>query len=202
MGICYIVGAGDFNSPITPRNDDFVIAADGGYDSLMSYGIKADLLIGDLDSVRSVPSGIEVLQHPVEKNETDMYLAYREGVRRGFKDFVILGGSGGRSDHTFANYCLLFNIKNEGNNAILADKNVRTRIIKNEILTLNASKGNTFSMFAFSSDALGVSIRGAKYETNNITLKTDFPLGVSNSFLDTPLTVEVKDGALLLIYEI
>ena len=34
MGICYIVGAGDFTSEFSPSDNDLVIAADGGYDHL------------------------------------------------------------------------------------------------------------------------------------------------------------------------
>ena len=42
MGICYLVGAGDFPYPFSPSGDDFVIAADGGFDSLKSHGIRCE----------------------------------------------------------------------------------------------------------------------------------------------------------------
>ena len=78
MGICYIVGAGAFWGDFTPSEDDLVIAADGGLDTLRSIDIRVDLAVGDFDSARSVPDGIETVRFKVEKDETDMHLAYLE----------------------------------------------------------------------------------------------------------------------------
>ena len=72
--VCYIVGAGDFSERITPRAYDTVIAADGGYESLMRIGVRPDLLIGDLDSLGYEPNDVEILRYPVEKDETDTAL--------------------------------------------------------------------------------------------------------------------------------
>ncbi len=200
MGICYIAGAGDFKNTFAPCSDDLVIAADGGYDSLIGIGIRPGLLIGDLDSIKAAPSGCELIRHPKEKDETDMHLAYLEGVKRGYRDFVILGGCGGRQDHTFANYCLLSYIKEHGHNAVIADGQVRIHAVKNEKIRIFSREGATFSVFAFG-DALGVSVRGAKYEAENIRLDMSFPLGVSNSFLHTGAEIEVCSGMLLVISE-
>ena len=104
---CYIVGAGEFYGELNLSDGDIVIAADGGYDTLRELGVTPDLLVGDMDSVKAVPTDIEKLRVPVEKDETDTYLCYLEGVRRGYSNFVILGGVGGREDHTFANFSLL-----------------------------------------------------------------------------------------------
>ena len=43
-GICYIVGAGEPFLPIFPKENDYVIAADGGYERLAEAGIRTDLL--------------------------------------------------------------------------------------------------------------------------------------------------------------
>ena len=51
MGDCYIIGAGDFcENALDVKDDDFVIAADGGYRYLDKIGIKPDLYMGDFDS--------------------------------------------------------------------------------------------------------------------------------------------------------
>ena len=202
MGACYIVGAGDFSSPFTPCDDDLVIAADGGYDHLERFGIRCDILLGDLDSIKSTPEKIKTVRFPVRKDETDAYLAYREGAKLGYKIFYIYGGTGGREDHTFANYCLLLYIKEQGNSGFLISDKARVSVVKNESVTVMGASGKHLSVFPFGKDAQGVTIKGAEYECENITLKSDFPLAVSNIFKDFPVNIEVKDGALLIMEEI
>lgn len=201
MGVCYIVGAGDFSLPFTPEDDDLVIAADGGYDHLEHFGIRCDILLGDLDSIKSAPKKIKTVRFPVRKDETDTYLAYREGAKLGYKTFYIYGGTGGREDHTFANYCLLLHIKEQGNSGFLISDKARVSIVKNENVTVIGAFGKHLSLFPFGRDAHGVTIKGAEYECENITLKSDFPLAVSNIFKDSPVNIEVKDGSLLLMEE-
>ena len=202
MGICYIVGAGDFNTPFSPSENDLVIAADGGFDHLKKFGIRCDLLLGDLDSISEAPGNIKTLKFPVRKDETDAYLAYREGAKRGYREFHIYGGTGGREDHTFANYCLLLYIKEAGGCDFLISDKARVSVIKNETVTLSGRAGKHLSLFPFGSDADKVTVRGAEYECENVRLKTNFPLAVSNIFKDSPVDIEVKSGALLIMEEI
>ena len=227
MGACYIVGAGDFHGSFTPEDGDLVIAADGGYLELKKRGIRCDILLGDMDSlselgespeslglVKSASTSFgtcerakssehtpEILKFKVEKDETDTHLAYVEGARRGYKTFYIYGGTGGREDHTFANYSLLLYGKNRGNSITLVGKSREFFVIKNESISLIRERGKDLSVFAFGGAAHGVTVKGAKYEAENVTLTSDFPLGVSNSFLDGEVTVSVADGALLLMVE-
>lgn len=202
MGVCYIVGAGDFNTPFLPSSDDLVIAADGGYDHLKKYKIRCDLMLGDLDSVKDPPKDVDTLKFPVRKDETDAYLAYREGARRGYETFYIYGGTGGREDHTFANYCLLLYIKEHGGNGFLVSERSRVSVLKNESVTLVGKCGKHLSLFPLGAMAHGVSIKGAEYECENISLYPNFPLAVSNIFSSFPVFIEVRDGALLVMEEI
>ncbi len=202
MSTCYIVGAGEFYGTFTPDTDDLVIAADGGYSSLLARDIRCDLLIGDMDSISSLPSEVETMRHKVEKDETDMHLAYLEGERRGYSDFAIYGGVGGRPDHTFANYCLLAHIRQHGGRAKLYDKMSVAYAVANECVKLSATEGKTVSIFAFGGEARGVSVRGLYYTLENGILTPDFPLGVSNHTVGKEAEIEVKDGILLVIEEI
>ncbi len=202
MKTCYIVGAGDFELCFTPGCDDLVIAADGGYSSLRKKGIRCDLLVGDMDSISEVASGVELIKFPVEKDETDMYLSYLEGLRRGYEMFEIYGGTGGRSDHTFANYCLLLSIKNNGGNAALYSDTEVAYVLKNERVRVSGIPQKKLSVFAIGGAAVGVNIKGLYYELSDGTLTPDFPLGVSNSFVTDTAEIEVKNGAVLVIQEI
>ena len=201
MAICYIVGAGDFTTHFTPTESDLVIAADGGYDALKNAGIRCDLLIGDLDSINEVPTGVEIIRHPVMKDETDMMLAYLEGAERGYCDFEIHGATGGRADHTFANYSLLLYMSERGHRgSILCDTGI-TMLLKNGSIEVSGESSKHFSAFAFGAPAHGVTIKGLEYECEDVTLTPDFPLAVSNRFIGKVGKVEVKSGALLLMIE-
>ncbi|MBO5101426.1 MAG: hypothetical protein J6C39_02740, partial [Clostridia bacterium] len=57
------------------------------------------------------------------------------------------------------------------------------------------------SVFALGGNAEGVTVRGAEYEAENITLTPGYPLGASNRFVGEPVFVSVERGALLIITE-
>ena len=202
MSTCYIVGAGDFYGELTPSKGDLVIAADGGYDALLARGIRCDLLVGDMDSIREGGSATDTLLYPVEKDDTDTALAYLEGVRRGYTDFRLYGCTGGRCDHTFANYALLAHMRECGHTATLVDNGFEIFAIRNEKISIKRRTGATLSVFAFGKEARGVTLTGVKYPLKNYTLTPSVALGVSNKFEGDVATVEVCDGTLLVMAEI
>ena len=203
MGICYIVGAGELSEELRVNEGDLVIAADGGFDHLKRMKIKPDVLIGDFDSISELPCGIEAVRYPVEKDETDAFLAYKLGAERGYREFVVLGGTGGRIDHTLANYSLMFYAKSENRSLTVIGSGTKAYAAVNEKKILIGKKGKGVSIFAFGGSASSVSIKGLKYEAEGITLKPEFPLGVSNSHTEVgEACVSVGDGALLIIEEL
>ena len=202
MGICYLVGAGDFYGHISVEDDDIIIAADGGYDNLVRRGITPDILIGDFDSIKSfIPDDIRTVRYPREKDETDMFLSYEAGVKFGYTEFVMLGATGGRLDHTFANISLLLYAKKKGHNITIIDGRGMLLCIKDEAISLAGNSGAKLSIFALGGVATGVSILGTKYEVEDVKLTPDFPLGVSNEFKEESARISVKNGALLIIAE-
>ena len=201
MNTCYIVGAGDFDCTFTPDKDDLVIAADGGYDALISHGIRPGLLVGDLDSIKAPGENIERIVFPEEKDETDMHLAYLEGARRGYKKFKIYGGTGGRLDHTLANISLLLYAAERGHKMSLIDKLSSSIVIKNGEARLTGDVGKQISVFAMGGEARGVDIVGLYYEAHGATLTPSFSLGVSNHFIGKEARISVNDGALLVMCE-
>lgn len=197
-GKCILVGAGDLPHPPTVRPDDFVIAADGGYSALAAFGICPDLLVGDFDSLDAPPEGVRVLRHPTHKDETDMYLSYLAGAERGYADFEIYGGTGGRADHTFANIQTLWRIEREGRHAVLFGDGYTARVVEDGSAVLHGTPGDGLSVFALS-PASGVTLTGTEYTLTDAPLSPSVPLGVSNRFCDTEVSVRVGHGALLLI---
>lgn len=203
-GICYIVGAGEGFLEFSKQEGDLVISADGGYLTLEKMGILPDVHLGDFDSLKPetpIPDTVRILRHPTRKDDTDTALAVKYGMEQGYTEFVILGGTGGRSDHTFANYQLLLGARKKGAHLLLVGEKDIAQCLFCEAVTLCGEEGKTFSVFAFGSDAQGVDILGASYDLQGGTLTADNPLGVSNAFLGSPVQLSVRDGALLVIQE-
>ena len=90
-----------------PAENDFVIAADAGLRYLEQDEILADLVIGDFDTLKEIPTGANVVRLSCEKDDTDILAAVREGIKAGYAEFHIYGGTGGRIDHTLANLQVL-----------------------------------------------------------------------------------------------
>ena len=202
-GVCYIVGAGELFGSFEASPSDIILAADGGLDHLAALGKTPDAVIGDMDSIGALPDNLPSVRYPVRKDYTDSYLAYQYGRQKGYTKFVIFGGTGGREDHTFANYCLLIDAKMHGDDIILMGENTKTYALANEKKIIRGNPGATVSVFAFGAAARGVSIRGLTYEAENVTLSPEFPLGVSNSFSDTGTgEIEVREGSLLVMEQI
>ncbi len=196
---CYIIGAGDFfGLTRRPREGDFVIAADGGYRYCLAEKLKIDLLLGDFDSLAQVPQVENIERFPVEKDDTDTMLALKKGLAMGYRSFRIFGGTGGRLDHTLANLQALLYLAERGAVGWLYDKNFVYSTIKNESVTLRGKNDAVFSVFAMNGPVRGLSIRGAKYCVEYALLQPDFPLGVSNHFLDEEVQITVKDGVVII----
>ena len=202
MKKCIIIGAGDFTLSECICKEDFVIAADGGYDHAKTTGLEPNLFVGDMDSLTTpLPENIEKITFPERKDYTDMHLSYLEGRARGYENFEIYGGTGGRGDHTFANISLLLKIARDGCRGRMISENEVYTVIENGKLNLTGTCGKYISVFALGGEAQGVSLRGLDYEVESITLTPDFPLGVSNKFTSREAEISVNDGALLVIYE-
>ena len=84
--ICYIFGAGERSGcEISLSPEDFVIAADGGFDYLNDLGLRADVVLGDFDSVLSYELPSDSIRFPREKDDTDMMLAVKLGLEKGYR---------------------------------------------------------------------------------------------------------------------
>lgn len=198
---CVIFCAGEREkTAFRPDGDDFVICCDAGYSAAAELGITPDLIMGDFDSCHDpLPSGVEVMRFPVEKDDTDSMLAVREGLKRGFRDFVLLFSLGGRLDHTVANIQTLAFLRQHGADGLLVGPRDTVRLLENGSLTLGRDTGRTFSIFAFGGTARGVTLTGMQYPLDNAEVTENFPIGLGNHILEPQGSVTVADGRLLVI---
>ncbi len=93
--------------------DALIIAADGGVRVAAHYGLRIDIVIGDMDSLPAddlaalAAQGTQILRHPAEKDETDLELALNLAVERGATWLRVIGATGGRLDQILSNIYLL-----------------------------------------------------------------------------------------------
>lgn len=197
-----IFGGGAYGEEFPVINsDDFIIAADKGAEILINKGITPHLTVGDFDSSSVIPEE-NVIRLPVEKDVTDTNAAVGIALERGYDEIHIYGGMGGRIDHTFANYSLAASLAEKGIRAYLFGEGYCVTALADGKITLPGRKGDTVSVFSWSEECRGVTLRGLKYPLENAVLSRNFALGVSNSFLEENAEIAVKEGILLIMQEI
>lgn len=198
--VCVVV-ASMYEPNLFIPEDSFIIAADKGFETLQKNGIVPDLTVGDFDSLGYVPQSVNFLQSPAEKDDTDMLLAVREGIKRGYEKFILYGGIGGRIDHTFANIQTLAFLKENKASAVLFGEKTAVTLLKNETIRFSSAEKGYISVFAYGEKAEGVTESGLKYSVRDATLLDSFPMGVSNEFVGTESEISVQDGRLLVVWQ-
>lgn len=199
MNICYVVGAAPICADFAPRPGDKVVAADGGTAHLRARGMTPDLVMGDFDS-SAQPTGGAVAVYPPEKDDTDTMLALKWGWTQGYRRFRLLGGTGGRADHTMANVQALAWLAARGGRGVLVAPDACVTVVRDGSLHFRARAEGTVSVFAYGGEARGVTLTGLYYPLENGTLSPDFPLGVSNHFTGAPVSIRVTVGVLLVYW--
>lgn len=205
-GICYIFGAGEkTTSEIQLMPNDYVIAADGGFDYLLELGLRADLCLGDFDSVVSYNLPSDSIRYPREKDDTDMMLAIKYGLQKGYTEFRIYGGLGGRLDHSLANLQALTYISKKGASGTLFGNGYNIKVVTNNTISFGKdlkenTEGNICSVFALSEICKNVTIKGTKYEISDASLTNQNPMGISNEFTGKKAFFNVKSGTIAVLW--
>ncbi len=200
---CYLVCAGEMKTPLCIEKKPFdkIIAVDGGLKRLRQAGIVPDLIAGDFDSLGFKPETGKLLCLPVEKDVTDSYAAAMSAADEGFERIIIFGGTGGRTEHTFANVQLLAALAKRGVKGFLADDG-RTMFVSDGGTTkIAARKSGYVSVFSLDTKCEGVTLKGLKYPLSGYTLTNEFPIGVSNEFIGQTAEIIVEKGVYLVVAE-
>lgn len=200
--ICVIFGGADMDDGFDVKipENAYVIAADSGYRHCLRYGIKPDLILGDFDSCEErLPDDCEIFRAPREKDDTDLMLAVKTGFEKGCRTFHIYGADGGRMGHTFASVQTLAYIESNGGEGVLFGNGFDMRVYGEGTVKLRGDGAKYLSVFALTESA-EITEKNLKY-SGELRLTYDFPLGVSNEFIDDTAEIVVRTGKILVILE-
>ena len=193
---------------------DLIIAADSGYNNASRLGVRPGLLLGDLDSIDRKKLAPDELEHiekrivPAIKDDTDTQLAVDTALSRGADEIYIIGGLGGRLDHTLSSVFLLEYIADRGAGAVMTDGQSRVRVMKTAGEPVSLMIPKTFdgengfkylSVVPLTDECEGVRISGVFYPLDGVTLKRSYSYAVSNEITSDHAEITLARGTMLVI---
>lgn len=193
------------------RDDDFIIAADGGTRHALALGRTPNVIVGDLDSL---PANFEiskfdddVILYPKDKNETDLELAIQHALTLNPEQIIILAALGGRLDQTLANIALISDFRPltlqqaQGNAFDLRlDDGIEEVFFCREQAQVTGIKGDTVSLIPWQGEVAGIVTTGLKWALQNETLYPHKTRGISNEMTNDTATIQINSGSLLIVH--
>ena len=188
-------------------NAEIVIGVDRGLEFLYRNQILPTYIVGDFDSVDAevvecyrTNGQIPIRQFDPVKDATDTEIAVRLAMELGAEELWILGGTGTRLDHVWANVQTLKIAHDAGMKAYLLDKYKRISLVEQKItLTKEKAFGSFFSLFSLGEAVRDLTVIGAKYPLENHVLRPYDSLTVSNQILEEEVLITFSKGVLILM---
>jgi thiamine pyrophosphokinase len=178
---------------------DLIIAADSGLDTLFSYGLVADFVIGDMDSLKNKSllntlDSEKVLNYPQDKDYTDTELALEYLERKGCDKKIIIGGGGGRFDHQIALYSLFSRDKSP---YLWITANEKVYLIEKHF-SIEVERGTLISLFPVGVQSCHMTSSGLKWELDNLKWSMG-DSGISNMAVNESIIINMISGKLVMI---
>ena len=180
------------------RESGYVVAADGGANVARRYGIRPDVIIGDLDSITQTTRRHFVaatVLHVARQDNTDLEKALDFLAAHGTKKAIIIGITGNRIDFTLGNLAVLWNYTAFLAPMVVGDGWHIVPVGREQ--KYSAAVGTTVSLIPFG-PCDGITLRGLRYPLKNAGMKIG-EIGVSNVVKSSPFTVKVQRGKMMMV---
>lgn len=176
---------------------DKIICCDGGFDVCNQ---KPDLVIGDMDSIKSTVCDIPTIRHSTHKNASDGELAvYHAKEVLKADEIVFYGVLGGRYDHVLCNLAIMRLAFSLGMSA-KAEEDGLDIFYCQHAFDLDTKEGETISILPFGSNATVTNSKNLEYPLDNLTLTPQDSRGLSNVSLGGKIHIDITDGGVLLFH--
>ena len=179
--------------------------ADGGANFAFKYGKMPEVIVGDLDSIEKgvlehyEKKNVLMKKFPKDKDFTDFELILEEiskieKNRNYLKKIFVVGGLGKRIDMTLSNLFLMEKHKN----LVFLEENEEIFYTEKSFVLEN-KKGCEFSIIPISEKIEKLSLKGFKFEIDEIDIERKISRLVSNIICDDKASVEFESGKLIII---
>lgn len=181
------------------RKATIIVAADQGADNLIAAGVFPHVVLGDLDS-----SALDPTEHPFDfhkfedqdYSDCDKLLSYIEG--QGYSEVTMIGFEGDRIDHVLASL----------GSFLLSPLNIRIAIRHGlahvqktpGLVEYHAYAGQTVSILPIV-PSRRVTTSGLAWELDQADLHLGANWSLSNLAKGEAFSIEMEDGALLVVQE-
>jgi thiamine pyrophosphokinase len=193
------------------RDDDFIIAADGGTRHALALGRTPNIIVGDLDSL---PANFEiskfdneVILYPKDKNETDLELAIQHALTLKPEQVIILAALGGRLDQTLGNIALISTVEQPALSQskgltfnVVLDDGLEELFFCRDHVQITGMAGDLVSLIPWQGEVTGVVTTDLKWPLRDEVLYPQQTRGISNEMLGDTAAVQIKSGLLLVVH--
>lgn len=186
------------NLDISKLEWDHVICADAGLLIAQRLGITPDTVIGDFDSM-DLPKEHNPIVLPTEKDLTDSEAAFNWAINHGFDYITMIGGIGGRFDHTMGNIGIMAKCAKNKISVKLVDGQNRVYMIRPGVYTIRKEDYPYLGIVSYDKVTKGIYLSDVKYPMEDGMLTNDTTFGVSNEILGETCKLTFTQGMLLII---
>lgn len=172
--------------------------ADGGAKKAIELNIIPKEVWGDFDSLDETnlqilkEKNVIIKKFNKDKDFTDGELLISYVSSLNYNEIIIIGGFGGRMDHTLTNINLVFKYPN-----IVFVSELEKLFVINNNFKIKNKIGKTISFIPFSDTVEELTLNGFLYPLKNHTLKRGDSTCISNIVTSESANIEFKDGKLI-----
>lgn len=197
----------DFALSVLAEEAYCIIGVDRGVEFLYRHQIMPSYIVGDFDSVNQKivdyyrnETKVPIREYNPVKDASDTEIAVRLAMTLGCSELLILGATGGRVDHLWANIQILTIPFRAGIDARILDNRNRIRLIGGDtVLEKSEAYGSYFSVFPLGGEVYNFSLTGAKYPLRGHILTPYDSLCVSNQIEGDRAEIRFPSGIVILM---
>ncbi|WP_405352078.1 thiamine diphosphokinase [Fusobacterium animalis] len=176
-----------------------IYCADGGANICYELNLTPKEIYGDLDSIKDEvkkfyqEKDVEFIKFQVEKDYTDSELVLNE-IQNKYDIIYCIAGLGGSIDHELTNINLLDKYSNL---IFISQKEKIFKIDSN--YKFNNMINTKISFIIFSDKVKGLTLKGFKYNIENLDIKKGEARCISNVIVGNEANLLIKSGSLLCV---